>query len=111
MLGMRKCTAHSSRTGEPCQKWAIRGGNVCNTHGGSIGRVKRAAEERIKELVDPAIDRMRDLIESGPDLVALAAARDVLDRAGHSARQKVDANINVTRFTLRIDRGDEDDAG
>lgn len=106
-LGMRHCTAHSSRTGEPCNKWAVRGANVCNTHGGSTTHVKRAAEERIKELVDPALDRIKDLIETAPDLVALAAAKDVLDRAGLGARQKVDATI-VSRFTLRIDRGDND---
>jgi len=43
----RRCTAHSSRTGDRCRAVAIPGGNVCKTHGGSISHVKRAAERRL----------------------------------------------------------------
>lgn len=39
----RRCTAHSSRTGEPCRAWAVEGGTVCVTHG---GRQQRAAIAR-----------------------------------------------------------------
>jgi hypothetical protein len=45
----QRCTAHSSRTGEPCRKWAIRGGKVCNKHGGQAPRVAAAAKARIVE--------------------------------------------------------------
>ena len=47
------CTAKSSRTGEPCKRWAIRGGRICPTHGGRSKHVKRAAAERLANLIDP----------------------------------------------------------
>ncbi len=31
-----KCKAHSSRTGKPCQREAMRGREVCYTHGGAV---------------------------------------------------------------------------
>lgn len=45
----QKCVATSNRTGNRCAKWAIRGGLVCNTHGGSTGHVKAKAAERLIE--------------------------------------------------------------
>jgi hypothetical protein len=32
-----RCHAHSSRTGEPCKKWAVTGKKVCMSHGGAAG--------------------------------------------------------------------------
>jgi hypothetical protein len=45
----RRCKAHSSRTGERCKRWAIRGGTVCSTHGGRSPAVKAAARRRLEE--------------------------------------------------------------
>lgn len=40
-----KCTAHSKRTGEPCQQKRMKGQRVCRMHGGkSLGARERAAE-------------------------------------------------------------------
>ena len=103
-----KCAAHSSRTGEPCQKWPIAGSNVCSTHGGSAPQVKRRAEERLRELQFPAIaalagaidaegqqlNRKGEVVGLGPDhAVRLRAATVVLDRTGarpvvHLERQR-----------------------
>ncbi len=47
----RKCKA--VRGGRRCKKWAIRGGMVCQTHGGGAPQVKRAAAERLADLIDP----------------------------------------------------------
>lgn len=52
-LDGRKCKARSSRTGKPCQHWAIKGGTVCLTHGGRAPQVKRKAQERLEDLIDP----------------------------------------------------------
>jgi hypothetical protein len=57
----RKCTAHSSRTGKPCQQYAIKGATVCKTHGGAAPQVKRKAEERLRQMVDPMISRLNEL--------------------------------------------------
>ena len=40
-----RCTA-INRIGSPCGKYAIKGGTVCNTHGGSAPQVKVAAKRR-----------------------------------------------------------------
>jgi hypothetical protein len=42
----RRCRAKANRTGLRCQRWAIRGGLVCATHGGSAPQVKRKAKQR-----------------------------------------------------------------
>lgn len=45
-----RCVAHN-RAGKPCGRFAIKGGTVCATHGGSIQRVKAAARRRLAEQV------------------------------------------------------------
>ena len=78
------CTAHSSRTGKPCQKAAIAGGTVCSTHGGRAPQVKEAARVRLALLVDPAIGRLGELIKQTENSAsALGAVNSVLDRAGY----------------------------
>ncbi|HEY8881919.1 MAG TPA: hypothetical protein VIM47_00815 [Dermatophilaceae bacterium] len=44
----RKCVAHNQR-GLPCGRWHIRGGFVCQKHGGAASTTKRKAAERIAE--------------------------------------------------------------
>lgn len=80
----RRCTAHSSRTGEPCKLPPLRGMEVCRSHGGAAPQVKAKARQRI----EAAADRMaRELLrmaadQNVSDTVKLAAIRDALDRAG-----------------------------
>lgn len=43
-----RCSATAwSRGGRPCRKWAIRGGYVCPSHGGSTPQVRAAAQRRL----------------------------------------------------------------
>lgn len=51
--GARRCTAKSKRSGTQCRQWAIRGGFVCSMHGGQAPQVKRKAQERLNDLIDP----------------------------------------------------------
>lgn len=44
-----RCTAVSSRTGEPCRRSPIKGGTVCATHGGRSPNAKAAAALRRRE--------------------------------------------------------------
>ena len=46
----QRCTAVSSRTGEPCRRWAIVGGSVCAVHGGTAPTVRAKAQERALEV-------------------------------------------------------------
>jgi hypothetical protein len=111
-----RCTAHSSRTGEPCRRWASHGTNVCTSHGARAPAVKRKAEERIRELVNPALAALARLIGDADldragaesEAVRLQAARDILDRAGYSATQKVkiDGELIVETETDRAIRED-----
>src|SRR5690606_7675081 len=75
-------TARSSQTGEQCRKASILGGTVCASHGGSAPQVREAASRRLLAAVDPAIDRLLELVGSDDERVALQACRLVLDRAG-----------------------------
>lgn len=78
---MNQCTAKSSRTGKRCAKASISGGSVCRTHGGGAPQVKAKARERLLEMVDPALVRIRKLIDSADsDSTCLAACKAVLDR-------------------------------
>ena len=45
----KRCRAILDTTGEQCKKARIPGGTVCATHGGSIGRVRDAADRREQE--------------------------------------------------------------
>lgn len=66
----------------------------CYLHGGATETGRKHADTkrqeawaRILELTDPALVRLAQLIDGGEtDAVRLAAARDVLDRAGLGAR-------------------------
>ena len=76
-----KCTAHSSRTGQPCRRSAIEGGAVCATHGGRAPQVLAKARERILGAVLPAIGRLRKALEDEDVHAGIKAAKDLLDRA------------------------------
>ncbi len=87
-----QCSAKRSN-GEPCTRRAISGGKVCYVHGGAAPQVKKAARERLAEMVDPAlgvlIKAMKMKSKGSPVALAVTAARDVLDRAGYKATDKI----------------------
>lgn len=90
----RICTARRTN-GEPCRKTAIKGGNVCMTHGGAApavrakarARLEMAADRMAKELLKIAVD------PDAPLPVKLAAIKDGLDRAGLSAKTAVEVQV------------------
>ena len=59
-------------------------------HGGSAPQDKAKAEDRIREMVDPALSRLAKLIDDPYASVALAAVKDVLDRAGYAASHRLE---------------------
>jgi hypothetical protein len=59
----RACNGRSSQTGKPCKKPPIKGGFVCMTHGGAAPQVRKAADQRIKTMLEQALDPDRSLVE------------------------------------------------
>jgi hypothetical protein len=79
----RRCTAHSSRTGDPCKNAAIKGHNVCRYHGGAAKQVKQAARTRLENAADLMAKQLLGIaLTADNEGVKLAAIRDALDRAG-----------------------------
>lgn len=77
------------KDGTQCKRRAKRGTNVCTTHGAQLPSVRKAAERNVEDwknrvtgLVDPALDRLEELMMSGSDTVALGAVKEIMDRAG-----------------------------
>lgn len=108
---MPKCSAHSSRTGNPCGRNAIAGGTVCKTHGGSSPQVQRKAAERLEEarqemleMLNPALARLRELLSAESESVQLAAVKDLLDRIGLGATKKSEATVTVHDGDSDLDR-------
>ena len=102
----RKCTARSKRSKAPCERWAMRGQAVCATHGGkspqALAKAHAAmelADMRLRGLTMPAVDALERLLMADSDAVVLGAAKDVLDRGGLKAADRVEvaAEIKVRR--------------
>lgn len=88
----QKCAAKSSRTGEPCQRWAMNGTNVCQMHGGAARQVRLKARERLNEMANRAIDTLDIAMEKidTDSAVAVKAAVAVLDRTGYHSKRTIE---------------------
>jgi hypothetical protein len=103
----RQCTAKSKRSQKRCGKYAMKGQSVCRMHGGAAPLAMKKAQEaveradmRLRGLSDKAVDKLEILIDNADsETVMLSAAKDILDRAGLKAKDRVevDASITVTR--------------
>ena len=92
----RPCSAHSSRTGEPCRKPAIAGGTVCRTHGGAASAAKAKARKRLEEASDRLARQLLGIAEGAEsEAVRLAAVKDALDRAGIQAKTAATVEVSV----------------
>jgi hypothetical protein len=81
--------------GQQCRKAAIRGGAVCQTHGGGAPQVKRKAAERRADLIDPD----RALREAAR--VAYSDIRELFDEHGrlkHPAELSKDFAAAIRSF-------------
>jgi hypothetical protein len=97
------------RLQRPCLSAPLNGSMVCAKHGGQLGHVKRAAEERLSHAAEKAAttlivltntrDEEGELVEQG---VRVKAANSVLDRVGIKAGSTVE--IEVPGYKSVMDR-------
>lgn len=59
---------------------------------------------QMKSMTLKAMERMRELMDSPIDGVALQAVKDVLDRAGHKPKQEVKKEVTVTTFEEKLNK-------
>ena len=88
---MAKCQARN-RQGKRCGEWPLRGQNVCHLHGGKAPQALRKADERMRDLVHPALSSLARQIDANE----FAAVKYVLDWAGFKPTEKVQADAEVT---------------
>lgn len=102
----RRCHATSVKTGEQCKRAAIKGGTVCTTHGGASPQVRKAAKERLLDLVEPAINELAKLLnrKDVDDSVKLRAIQLLLDRTGYGPG--ADIKLEVTKWDQMFITGD-----
>ena len=80
--GDRRCVHKSSRTGEQCRLWGVRGTDppTCKVHGASAPQVRTAAERRVAEATARELARQVDVDAAQFDGDPYAALRDLLSR-------------------------------
>jgi len=71
---------------------------VCRVHGAAAPQVKKAAKQRLLELVDPALAALHKVLsdENADDGVKVRAALGILDRTGF--KPGVNISVEVTKF-------------
>jgi len=98
-----KCAAHSSRTGQPCQRWSIKGGNVCIMHGGSAPQVRQAAKMRLLEAADPAAaELVRLALHAESEQVRLGAIKELFARTGLGEADRLEVTELPSRELVRL---------
>lgn len=86
-----QCTAHK-KNGDPCSNPPVRGATVCRMHGGSAPQVRAKANQRLIEMVLPAMRELNKILHSPhtTDADKLKAINMVLNRTGYNDRQMID---------------------
>lgn len=88
-----QCTAHlRDGSGTQCKKNALKGTNVCGSHGGSAPQVKAKAQQRLLAAADDAAAVLVQIImdKKSPANVRVQAIKDLLDRAGLKPVEQVE---------------------
>lgn len=103
----RRCTATANRTGERCRAPAILGGFVCRMHGGALPAVRKAARDRLAELVDPALHALASILADPDtdDAVKVRASLGILDRAGFRPGVVVEVSSGDDKWSQMLDGG------
>ena len=98
----RLCTARSSRTKQPCKRWALKGQGVCRSHGGGSPQAKakaaaalELAEAKLRGLAPRAVDVLERLLTAESESVALGAANSLVDRSCGKATERIQVAASI----------------
>jgi hypothetical protein len=108
----RRCTARRSTDGQPCRAWAIVGGTVCRSHGGSAPQVLLAAGQeqvmaRARAFVRRELERQAAVAYRRAELIAAAAGVTVEEYLRHPTAVMVDACLADGTLPVRLDEFDQ----
>lgn len=97
LMSSGELCGRKTRAGGTCRQRAMLGQTVCFIHGGKSPQALRKAEERMRDLVHPAISSLARLIARDE----FVAGRYVLDWAGFKPADKVQSEAEVTVRIVR----------
>jgi hypothetical protein len=106
------------RLQRPCLAMPLNGSMVCQKHGGQLGHVKEAAQQRLTHAAEKAANTLINLTDPRDELnepveqgVRVKAANSVLDRVGIKAG--VDIEVSVPGYKKVFERmfQEEDESG
>ena len=110
---MTLCIGHK-KDGTPCGLHSIKGATVCHKHGGGAPQVKAKAQQRLLMAADDMAAVMVAIAfnEKMPPAVRVAAARDVMDRAGLKPVEQVEVttvdsdvvDLEIRRLLRELDK-------
>ncbi|WGY04007.1 hypothetical protein QI633_09600 [Nocardioides sp. QY071] len=88
------CTARK-RNGDRCSNPPVTGTMVCRMHGAGAPQVKAKANQRLIEMVLPAMRELRRILDSktASDADKLKAVNMVLQRTGYNERHSIDIGL------------------
>jgi len=91
------CTARSSRTGDPCRLPPMKGGTVCQKHGGRAPQVLAKAKVRLQMAADEAVKTVESILRDDSVSAAdrLKAAVILLDRAGFTTKTELEIGVTL----------------
>lgn len=97
------CTA-TNRQGNRCRRYAIKGGNVCLSHGGGAPQVRRKAQERLLGAADLMVGVLINIARNRymPAAARVTAARDLLDRAGIGVEELRGRGLELSDTSISI---------
>lgn len=104
MTQRRQCTATSHRTSQRCLRWAIKGGTVCATHGGTTPVVRAAAQRR---LIEAEADAMISRMDIGPVENPLLELKKLAGRVLAWERLFEEKRQSISEWRYKSDSGEQ----
>jgi hypothetical protein len=98
-----KHCGRKTRGDYPCKNWVLPGQTVCRMHGGSSPQALKKAEERMRDLVHPAISALERQITKDE----FPATKYVLDWAGFKPADQTTPTDNAVSVTVVFDHADQ----